>query len=467
MGPSQDRRKTVSSPKLFHAWRSGSSAMRLLALAAAVTLLASGQDAIPARLSAWSVEVLPSGAENLSASTAASTNPVAVATGESIMVVWEEEGTLRYALRSGGRWKPAAPVPAAWGTQPALTTAADGTFELVWSSVIEDGGQGEILHSRFADDTWSLPELVAETPGDSLRPKVAADPQGNLLVVWIERQDGHSSIYAATSGPELAWTFGPLGTRSAVGLALAYGDEAWHIAFSTDVDGDGLDDILYCRSGLPGWGADEVVTRGDAEAAHPAIAVDGAGRPAIAWVADRRTVRYGQKLAGDWTQVAVGDGDPGMAVSPALVFDHADRPFLAWPKGSQVPMTRPEGNDWPAPSLALQFGHRASHAALVRYDLGYGLIAAGSESESGSDIYYLDLGPEGWPRAPTPGAGPSATLPEPSTPPADLTPTPEASVVASPTSTANAVWPTITPPSSPTPMPWRGSWHLYLPIGYR
>ena len=408
-------------------------------------------------------------AVNLSNSPVTSANPAVAASRDRVVVVWEEAGYLRHAVRTDHGWSAAAPVPAAAGSSPRLAAESDGVFHLVWSSFNELGGSFDILHSAYAEGAWQLPVLVAETDGDSIVPDIGVAPDGSRLVAWIEVEAGPGgAIYVASAAGDGDWTYGPLDDAAATALSLARGPDGWHLAWAEDMDGDGLGDALYRARQAEAWALPEVVYMGGASVGAPSLTFDGQGRPAIAWSSGAGTVHVAVLVDGVWSEPLRLDG--GQGASGRAVTARADSALaVAWARDSDVLLTRQTPGGWSAPATAMRFGGRARGAAMAVSAGGPAIVAEGQEADGPSDVYFVEPGASppttdtpGTPSSPTAEATPEQLSPTPVASPHPDTPTPE------PTSGPTAWTATATAPVTPTVTEApHGPARIALPIAYR
>ena len=138
-------------------------------------------------------------------------NPdIAAGPAGALVAVWElvtpdhpEETVLAFATRqAGGAWSAAAEIPGAAGSTPSLAVDASGTAYLAWKGLSPD----IYLSTRPAGGAWSSKETVDDGPAETPvgNPAVAADPAGNVVVVWQDSQQlgrlGNLSALRTTTG---------------------------------------------------------------------------------------------------------------------------------------------------------------------------------------------------------------------------------------------------------------------------
>ncbi len=414
---------------------------------------------------------------NLSRSPGRSGQPDVAASGERLMVVWVEPDGLRFATRTGGVWSSPAPVAGTGSSDVdlSLASAPDGGFDLVWSSTLEGGGSA-ILHSHFETGEWGLPELVAEVSGPASGPRVAAADDGALLVAWTECLEGACTLYMASASTTGDWAYGPLPVGQAGEVALTRSADAWHLAWTADIDADGQADVLYMRRAAGETGAMEVVSMGGPNASQPVLATDAGRRPVVAWLAGDSSIAVSWLADDSWSEPTTVDAGHGASGGPALT-ESSSGLLVAWPSGSTVVLARQRSALWGAPELALRFGDRAEAVALASLPSGAGLAAAGRDSGAEPDVLYVELAdlrpvPTESP-APIPAtATATTTATEPSLPetatPAAIEPSPSAALSPTTTATLATVEPSPSAVVSPTTTASTGSgrWSVHLPALY-
>ena len=103
-------------------------------------------------------------------------------------------------------------------TCPRAIVDAIGNLSVVWSEDVSEDFNSEIYYKKSPDGgtAWTANKRLTWTPSISLYPGVAADPAGNVYVVWEEDLD-HTEIYykKSTNGGSvwsrtwnISWTSG-------------------------------------------------------------------------------------------------------------------------------------------------------------------------------------------------------------------------------------------------------------------
>jgi len=174
--------------------------------------------------------------------------------------------------------------------RPAAAVDSSGDLHMVWGD--ETPGNGEIYHKKSLDGgaTWPISQRLSWTSGHSLYPQIAADPSGNLCVVWEDWTPGSAEIYSrrstdrgATWAPiqRLTWTSSTSGSP----VIAAYPPGKLHLAWS-DTESGSSEEIFLKRSTNAGvtWMASQRLTWTSGASFGPAIAVDSSHTVHIVWM---------------------------------------------------------------------------------------------------------------------------------------------------------------------------------------
>ena len=168
---------------------------------------------------------------------------------------------------------------------------AEGRIHVAWS---ERRGADWNLYERIFDGRdWSSRAQITRANTPNIFHKLVAGP-GALSLVWIGYENGESYLYAAW------YSSGRWSEPRQIG-----GPSVWSPDAAFDRDGNlhvawdgyaaGNYDIYYRRIGADGALAPvEQITKSPLFDAHPSLAIDGAGRPWVAW--DQSGANWGK----DW-----------------------------------------------------------------------------------------------------------------------------------------------------------------------
>jgi hypothetical protein len=119
---------------------------------------------------------------------------------ESVYVVWEQMEysgyELYYCTHTGGAWSSPQRITNSEGLSqyPSLCITPSGIPHLVFAD--NRNGSFDIYHTRYSGSAWSGESLLTQgNPGEALYPQIAADPYGNLHLVWSGNSEGNYEIY--------------------------------------------------------------------------------------------------------------------------------------------------------------------------------------------------------------------------------------------------------------------------------
>jgi hypothetical protein len=191
---------------------------------------------------------------------------------------------------------------------PVVAAAGAGRFIVVWESNLQDGSGKGVFGQRY--DATGAPlgatfRANSFTTGAQEQPAVAADSDGNFLVVWVSPgQDGSAhgifgQIYDTAGnrfGAEFQVNTYTTGGQFGPAVATTGTHEFVVVWQSVDQDGDdrGVFGQRYDEAGTRRQGAEfranTYTTRGQNK---PAVAVDPAGRFTIAWEGTQVDGSYG------------------------------------------------------------------------------------------------------------------------------------------------------------------------------
>ena len=207
----------------------------------------------------------------------------------------------------------------------AATTAADGSFTVVWTSVNQDGSGEGIYAQRFsADGSPAGGEFRVNSTTSSTQnsPVIAADADGDLVIAWSSSANApQPGIFAQrfdAQGRRVGGEFRVSESIPATQPTLAIdsgGDFA--IAWSGSIQGGNQSDIIvrsFNAAGLPQGQELRVNTFFTNAQTTPAIAMDSTGNALIAWSSD------GQDggSAGVYAQRYVRNTPPAFAAIPGI-----------------------------------------------------------------------------------------------------------------------------------------------------
>ena len=171
---------------------------------------------------------------------------------------------------------------------------AAGQIHVAWS---ERQGQAWNLYERVFDGrTWSPQTQITRGTIPNVFHKLIPGKRG-LALIWVGHENGESFLYLATHARSGGWSQPQRigGPNVWSPDAAVDGDDNLHVAWDSYQNGNY--DIFYRRIASDGApGPIEQITKSPAFHAHPSLAIDGQGRPWLAW--DQSGANWGK----DWTR---------------------------------------------------------------------------------------------------------------------------------------------------------------------
>jgi hypothetical protein len=205
---------------------------------------------------------------------------------------YQDRGDHVYARRQGGD-----PVRLTTEKGDVFRTSvaedADGRIHVAWS---ERQGEDWSLYERIYDGTnWRPRSRITNGNSPNIFHKLVASPRG-LHLIWTGHENGASYLYLASYAGSSGWSRPQRIGGPSVWSPDAAADRSGNLHVAWDSYQSGNYDIFYRSVGADGTlGAVEQITKSPRFEAHPSVAVDGQGRPWLAW--DQSGANWGK----DWT----------------------------------------------------------------------------------------------------------------------------------------------------------------------
>lgn len=176
---------------------------------------------------------------------------LAVAPSGDLYVAWMSDAPgnfeiyYRKSTNGGDTWS--ATQRLTWNTgestSPAILAGGSGTLHVVWSD--STPGNSEIYYkkSTTGGNTWSTVKKLTTNEGQSLSPRICADANGYLHLVWFDLTPGSPEIYYRrstdkgatwTTAERLCWN---TGTSQDPDIA-AFGSGNYHVVWSDSTPGN-------------------------------------------------------------------------------------------------------------------------------------------------------------------------------------------------------------------------------------
>jgi hypothetical protein len=305
-------------------------------------------------------------AENVSMKVGTDGNPV---------IAWSEsDGSSKniYVRRwTGTNWvdfgPPLSAVPGAGfdANEPDLLLDTVNRPTLVWEEKTYTSGGSDLYGSRWTGTTWaSLPAIlpaIHQEQGSRASGGIAFDNAGNLIVTPLYYEGvSYVQVFRLASNSWEPLTE-PQGGAFASNSDLAIDVSGhWFIAYSAHWEtGSDLYHAIYAhkRDIYGNWTqlGDPVLSPAKGRTGSPSLALNGNGRPIIAWEESNSSdsnVYAAIWNGSSWQMVGsmVNSSSTTSNTRPALVMDHDGQPMVAW-SGYVAPETsiwvsRWDGSNW-------------------------------------------------------------------------------------------------------------------------
>ncbi len=187
---------------------------------------------------------------------------------------------------SANSWTAALPLensnnPVAVSSEYSSASRGGEHAAIAW--VQSDGVVDNVYLSRLVSGTWSVPALIDVSADPALQPEVAIDLNGNVTVVWRQRDGGGDFRIQARRWDNTVQAYGSIMELD------GDGDRYPRIAFDAQGNGFALwrGDGVFARrfdvtAGL--WEPQVQIHNGPGSAVNGEIAVDEAGNALVTWV---------------------------------------------------------------------------------------------------------------------------------------------------------------------------------------
>jgi hypothetical protein len=182
------------------------------------------------------------------------------------------------------------------------------------------------------------PGRTAET----LDPRVAVDPQGAAVVVWVEPSEDHWEVWAQRRTPVDGWLEAArVSDGSQDGAAPVVAVDAAGAAWAAWCQWDGTDASIWAARLMPevGWGTPLAIDTRPGYSCAPRLAVNPVGDAVVVWGRqlwgpDRRTDVWASRLtAGQaWRAPELLSDQVDWADGPEVVLSPAGEATVAWNK---------------------------------------------------------------------------------------------------------------------------------------
>ncbi|MBI3448156.1 MAG: hypothetical protein HY049_04455 [Acidobacteria bacterium] len=235
-------------------------------------------------------------------------------------------------------------------SNPKAAMAPDGSFVVAWDSFGEDGSYAGVFGQRFSSSgqpAGSEFQINTTTMYDQIVPRVAADAQGNFLVVWVSHDvsgfDVIGRLYDSGGAPitgefqvNAYTTYGQFYPGVSMGASGNF-----VVSWTSSLQDAGTPGVFARRfdsSGTPLTGEFQVNTYTTSQQTASVVAMDGSGGFVVSWMSEgqdrqsfgvfgRRFDSSGAPLGGEFQVNTYTTGYQGI---PSVVMDAAGNFTVAW-----------------------------------------------------------------------------------------------------------------------------------------
>lgn len=229
-----------------------------------------------------------------------------------------------------------------------VARTSDGNLFVVWAA----DGNSDIMYSQYDDvfQTWSPPVALSNNPasGTAAKTAIAADDNGNLYVVWQQRENSSSNYAILLSKYNGSSWSAPVDlsdttfANEEANVAVS-NDGKIFVVWNTDSESDGDEWILCVRSDDGGstWSSppdtlsspDGVIGGTSVEAARVNLARGSGGRMVASWFETQTTddIFINQFDGSQWSgEMVVSDTSTDNNRYPWAALDNSDNINIVW-----------------------------------------------------------------------------------------------------------------------------------------
>jgi hypothetical protein len=217
----------------------------------------------------------------------------------------------------------------------AHCVAADpvGNIHVVWYD--RRDGLDEIYYKMFDGVTWSEDQRLTNSSGDARYPSIACASDGDLHLVWADEHSGVWNIYYKHFDG-VAWgsnrIIAPVNASQSLPCIAVDADENLHVVWY-DTRQSGNDEIYYAKFDGMSWEPDTRLTNASRDSWTPAIVADDYGNLHVAWH-DNRTadfeIYYKRFNGSTWEADQRLTNAGGISANAALELDITGKIHLTW-----------------------------------------------------------------------------------------------------------------------------------------
>lgn len=220
---------------------------------------------------------------------------VAVDRDGNAVAVWEQSGGTLTTYRN--IWANRYTVASGWGTAqliemddsgdaliPQVGIDSNGNATVVWMQ--SDGSRFNIRANRYvAGSGWETAQFIETNNGNAMNPKVAVDPSGNAIAMWVQSNGTVNAVWTNRYMPGVGWgTAQILENAGDSELATVAMDGMGNaIAVWNQWDGTRFDIWATQYAAGSGWGTPQRIETNNGSAGAPQIAMNTDGNAVVSW----------------------------------------------------------------------------------------------------------------------------------------------------------------------------------------
>ena len=324
--------------------------------------------------------------------------------------------------------------PGEQGEDPQVDVDAAGNATIVWNQFNTPDGMARARRMTAAG-VLEDPKDISSATESALEPRLAVDPSGNAVVVWVS-YDGVGDIVRARRID----AHGGLGATLDVSTQVEF---AFRQQVALDPAGNavivwqsnsGPDSVIRARPIDVANGFLPIVTLsgGGERAFSPQVAFDGSGRPTAAWLRSDGTIQARQTAPGGGLGPIEDLSAVGAAsVGPELAVDRSGSATVVWPRfdgvNETIELRRIASNRAVGEIVRLSAGGDDSEPQVAVDDVGNATVVWLHRSDAGFTVQSRTVSPGGQ-------LGPTVDV----APPSEELMTPR--VATDPSGSSTAVW---------------------------
>lgn len=216
---------------------------------------------------------------------------------------------------------------------PRVVLDAAGDAFATWT--LETSNEAYVIEAaeRPAGAAWQAPVVVSDSSKSSDRPAIAADPAGDVVIVWQGLGSGAKTIGAAVHPAGGGWQAPTTISETALeasepAVAISSGGEATAVWQSSN--GAGTTILAASHPAGRSWAAPVKISSGGTET-NPAVAVNSGGGAVAAWVSNGNDIAGAARRVGSaWSgpnYVEYSEWQPG---APRVGLDKVGNALALW-----------------------------------------------------------------------------------------------------------------------------------------